>query len=279
MGMDGKEVLQDQGLKGRIRYRHSFKLSAFEDEIKDFFRKASEKEIECVKEKHYGGFARGGVVTDGPGLSPHASFPLRPPQQPQTPTRSAVPRAIPCSAGKAFTNPKPFRWPAPAVWAPPGRGAVPRAPFPAGARTRAPGARRRPAVQGETGRGGGAGPSARGAGGARDHAARGRARSAARWRRRGEQWRPRPPEGRVRCWCCCGGCRCCGAAAGWVASAARAGPPVAVQSLCQPRSQAGTQAFLRWFSWSCNRHFLQSSVVVRLDLLTLRIRQYCRMAL
>ena len=45
----------------------------------------------------------------------------------------------------------------------------------------------------------------------------------------------------MRCWCCCGGCPCCGAAAGWVASAARAGPPVAVQSLCQPRSQAGTQ--------------------------------------
>lgn len=75
----------------------------------------------------------------------------------------------------------------------------------------------------------------------RDHAARGRARSAARRRRRGEQWRPWPPERRVRCWCCCGGCWCCGAVAGWaVASSARAGPLVTVQPLCQPRRRAGT---------------------------------------
>lgn len=100
--------------------------------------------------------------------------------------------------------------------------------------------------RGEAGRGRGAGPSARGAGGACDHAARGPARSAARRRRRGEQWRPRPPERRVRCWCCCGGCWCCGAAAGWAAagwaaaSAARAGPPITRQLLCRPRRQAET---------------------------------------
>lgn len=152
-----------------------------------------------------------------------------------------VPRAIPCSAGKAFINPTLFARPARGARAPPGRGAVRCAPFPAGARARAPSARRLPALRGEAGRGGGAGPSARGAGGTRDHAARGWARSAARWRRRGEQWRPRPPDGRVRCWCCCGGCRCCGAAAGLLASAARTGPPVAVQSLRQPRHQAETQ--------------------------------------
>ncbi|DAA28652.1 TPA: hypothetical protein BOS_6656 [Bos taurus] len=101
----------------------------------------------------------------------------------------------------------------------------------------------------------GAGPSARGAGGACDHAARGRARSAARRRRRGEQWRPWPPERRVRCRCCCGGCWCRGSAAGIaLAPAARAGSPSPSSHFPSPGSRPGrqvTRAVIHRLSQQC----------------------------
>lgn len=119
------------------------------------------------------------------------------------PTRSDAPLAVPCSGGLGSDQSHALpcgRLPVPGH---PLVGAVWCAPLPADAcgNSERPvprgGARR---SRGEAGRGRGAGPSARGAGGACDHAARGRASSAARWRRRGEQWRPRPPERRVRSW-------------------------------------------------------------------------------
>lgn len=185
------------------------------------------------------------VLSDGPEFSSHISLPVSPPQYPQTPQ---VSRAIPGGGGEDTDQSHALaRDQLRFLGTTTPRGREPSRGFFLGGLQRKPGSPGRVAGPGGPGArpGGaaaGAGPSARGAGGACDHAARGRARSAARRRRRGEQWRPWPPERRVRCRRCCGGCRCRGSAAGIaLAPAARAGSPSPSSHFPSPGSRPGRQ--------------------------------------
>lgn len=154
------------------------------------------------------GFASHGGSDCCPRCLPHADAPpCEPTAVTSDPTRSAAPRAMPCSGGEGTDQSHALPCGPLPVSGDPGKKAVRYVPSPAAARGNAGRRVPRGVARGsrrEAGWGRDAGPSARGAGGACDHAARGRARSAARWRRRAEQWRPRPLERRVRCRGCCG---------------------------------------------------------------------------